>query len=475
MPANNNAANEELLYPPAKVAWFACIILFLGSTLAFMDRGIIGLFVVPMQRDLHLSDTQISLLLGFAFAAFNALFGLPVARWIDGGRRRSIAALGIAVWSVAAASCGLAGNFWQLFLARVGLGAGEASVTPAGVSLLADLFPPRRRGLAMGLFYAGLFVGGASASIVGGLLWRALGDLRMPLPLIGPLHSWQVILILVGSLGLIVAPLTLLIPEPQRLEGKRRSATGSVPLAAVAQYYKAHARTLVGHNAGFCLQNFAPLAAVAWVPTLLMRTEGWSLPKAGATIGVLTLILGPIGTATAGILVDVLARRGRTDGKLLVSIGAAGMCALASAMIAIDPAPGLIVAELGCLVYFATFSLPLAPGALQEIMPNAMRGQATAVYVFFTNFIGGAFAATAVALLTDFVFHDKAKLHLSFGIVGAVSGVLAALILTLTLRPFRITHSGHLAMQDRPESPSRGPGSGRPEQPPPALTRPRSS
>jgi len=244
-----------------------------------------------------------------------------------------------------------------------------------------------------------------------------------------------------------------LIPEPQRLEGRRRSETGSVPLATVARYYQTHARTLFGHNIGFCLQNFAGQAAVAWVPTLLMRTEGWSLPKAGQTIGVLTLILGPIGTATAGVLVDTLARRGRTDGKLLVSIGAAGMCALASAMIALDPAPGLIVAELGCLTFFATFSLPLAPGALQEVMPNAMRGQATAVYVFFTNFVGGAFAATAVALLTDFVFHDKAKLHLSFGIVGFVACVLAALILTWTLRPFRITHGEHLAMQTGPEIP----------------------
>src|SRR6202023_2968957 len=104
-----------------------------------------------------------------------------------------------------------------------------------------------------------------------------------------------VILILVGSLGLIVSPLTRMLPEPPRLEGGRRAATGSVPLAAVARYYKTHAQTLFGHNVGFCLQNFAGQAAVAWLPTLLMRTEGWSLPKAGQTIGVLTLILGPIG------------------------------------------------------------------------------------------------------------------------------------------------------------------------------------
>ncbi len=305
----------------------------------------------------------------------------------------------------------------------------------------------------MGLFYAGLFVGGACALIFGGMLWRALGDRPISLPIVGTLHSWQVVLILVGSLGLVVAPLTLMIPEPLRLEGGRRAVSGSVPLATVAAYYRTHARTLFGHNVGFCLQNFAGHAAAAWVPTLLVRTEGWSIAKAGATIGVMTLILGPIGTATAGSLVDALARRGRTDGKLLVSIGAAVMCAIACAVVALNPVPGLIVVALGFLTFFGTFSLPLAPGALQEIMPNAMRGQATAVYVAFTNLVGGGLAATTVALLTDFVFHDKAKLHLSFGLVGTIVCILAALTLTWTLRAFRITYSQHQAMQSSLEVP----------------------
>ena len=451
MPGNEGTESEKPLYPSPKVAWFACTVLFLGCTLAFMDRAVISLFVIPIQRDLHISDTQISLLVGFAFGAFNALFGLPVARWIDGGRRRTIAAIGIAVWSVAASSCGLAAHFWQLFLGRVGVGAGEASVTPAGVSLLADFFPPSRRGVPMGLFYAGVFVGGACALILGGLLWRSLGDRQVVLPFVGPLHSWQVVLILVAALGLFVAPVTMMIREPERLDGGRRARAGNFPLATVVQYYKTHARTLIGHNVGFCLQNFALHAGAAWLPTLLVRTDGWSIARAGATVGVMTLVLGPISTATAGILADALARRGRTDGKLLVSIVAAGMCALASALIALNPTPGLIIVALGVFMYFGTFSLPLAPGALQEIMPNAMRGQATAIYVAVTNLIGGGLAATAVAVLTDFVFHDKGKLHVSFGLVGAIVCILAALTLTSTLRAFRVTAREHQATQHNTE------------------------
>jgi len=162
---------------------------------------------------------------------------------------------------------------------------------------------------------------------------------------------------------------------------------------------------------------------------------------------VMTLVLGPIGTATAGMLADALARRGRTDGKLLVSIVAAGMCALASALIALNPAPGLIVVALGVFMFFGTFSLPLAPGALQEIMPNAMRGQATVIYVAVTNLVGGGLAATAVAVLTDFVFHDKGKLHISFGLVGGIVCILAALTLTSTLSAFRITAREHQSTQ----------------------------
>ena len=439
-------------YPPAREAWGASIILTLGVVLAFMDRNILSLFIVPIQRDLHLTDTEISLLIGFAFAVFNALFGLPVARWVDKGSRKTIAALGVAVWSLATASCALAGNFWQLFLGRVAVGAGEAAVTPCGVSLLADLFPPARRGAPMGVFYGGMFVGGGVAFILGGALWRQIGDRQVILPIVGQLHSWQAILIAVGALGLLVAPLTLMIREPQRLDGGRRVVSAGVPLGVVAQYYKTHARTLTGHNVGFCLQNFALHAGSAWLPTLLVRSHGWSIAQAGATFGAMSLILGPTGSTAAGLLADMLARRGRMDGKLIVSVGAALMCAGASALIALQPTTGSLMVGLACFSFFGAFSLPLGPGALQEIMPNAMRGQATAVYVAVTNLIAGGFAATAVALLTDFVFHDKNMLNVSFGIVGVIVCSLAALTLYSTLSSFRSTAR---SLRDAAEPPRR--------------------
>lgn len=431
--------DSQSLYPPARSAWWTCAVLTLGCVLAFVDRSILNLFIIPIQRDLDLSDTQISLLVGFAFGVFNAAFGLPVARWVDSGRRIVVATTGIAVWSVATMGCGLASNFSQLFVGRVAVGAGEAAVTPAGVSLLADLFPASRRGAAMGIFYAGAFIGTGGALILGGALWRAIGDRVLTLPIIAPVHSWQAILMLVGGVGLLVAPLTLSLREPSRKEGDRVIASAGVPVTEVARYYTTHKKTLFGHTFGFCLQNFALHAGAAWAPTLLVRTEGWSIPQAGTTFGLLMLILGPIGAITSGALADSLAKRGRRDSKLLVAILAATACALTSLIIAANPGSAAVVGALAVFSFFSVFTLPLAPGALQEVMPNAMRGQATAVYVGVTNLVAGGFAATAVALLTDYVFHDHAKLYLSFGLVGAVVCTLAGCILFATLKPFRAT------------------------------------
>lgn len=425
-------------YPSSARAWWACIVLTMGSFLAFVDRNIISLLVTPIQRDLGLSDTEISVLIGFAFAVFNAVFGLPVARLVDRGTRRTIAGLGIAAWSVATAACGFATNFWQMFLGRMSVGVGEAAVTPAGVSLIADYFPPHRRGLPMGVFYSGLFLGGGAAFVFGGMAWNALGD-RQYATVLGPLHSWQLILIGCGVLGAIVTPLTLSLREPQRLDGAGRAVAGGVPIKAVVAFYRRHAHALGSHNIGFCLLNFATLAGAAWTPTLLVRTLDWNIGQAGAVAGAMALVLGPAGSATAGALADALAARGRTDGKLIVCMGSGILCAIAAIVVALNPGQTAILVALSALSFFGAFKVPLAPGALQEIMPNAMRGQAVAIYVCVINLIGGGLSATCVALVTDHVLHDPMKLNQSYGLVGVVVSVLGTLILLSGLGAYRRT------------------------------------
>ena len=426
-------------YPSAPVAWWACIVLTLGSILGFADRGIVNLFVTPIQRDLHLTDTQISLVLGLAFGLFNALLGLPIGRWIDAGKRTRIALLGVLVWSLATAACGLAMNFWQLFLARAGVGGGEATIAPASVSLLADLFPPARRGLPLGIFYGSLFLGSGGALLLGGLMWRAFGDRLMAVPLLGTLHSWQVILLIVAATGLMIAPLTLTIREPARSTASGSAAPAGVPLAEVARFYRAHRRTLGGHHIAFLCFNFTLLGGAAWLPTMLVRVHGWSLTEAGTTIGGMMLILGPAGSAAAGLIADGLCRRGRSDGKFLVCIGAAtAMMAISCAFVVPLPRIGILVAVAG-FAFFGTFSLPMAAGTLQDMMPNAMRGQAIAIFLALVNVVGGGLAATIVAVLTDYVFLVQNYLGVALWTVGIVFSLLAGTTLLATLGGYRRT------------------------------------
>ncbi|NJR80604.1 MFS transporter [Sphingomonas corticis] len=422
-------------YPPARRAWTASVILTLGCILAFMDRGILSLFVVPIQRDLHLSDTEMGMVLGFAFGVFNAVFGLPMGRWVDVGNRKRIAALGVLVWSVANGACGLATSFWQLFVARTAVGIGESAVSPAGVSLIADYFPPGRRGRPMGLFYSGMKIGTGGVLLFGGLLWYSIGDRLLEVPIFGVLHSWQAILLGFAAIGFVVAPLTLMIAEPPRLTQSGGLAS-SASVADTLGFYRRHARALVGHNVGFCFNNFA-IHASGWLPALLMRSQGWTLVQAGLVYGTMLIVVAPVGAISAGLLGDRLLQRGHPDGRLRVAIAATCGVGLSGLAIGVVSDPYLIALALVCFAFFASFGLPLGPSALQDAVPNTMRGQAIAIYVLVTNVIAGGAAAVTVGLITQHVLGDAARVNEAFAIVAVVSCAGAALVLYASLRPFR--------------------------------------
>lgn len=427
---------SDVAYPPPRQAWFACTVLTLGCILAFMDRGILSLFVVPIQRDIGLSDTQMGLLIGFAFGIFNAIFGLPIGRWVDLGNRKLIASLGVFIWSVANGACGLASNFVQLFVARMGVGAGEGAVSPASVSLIADFFPPGKRGKPMGLFYSGMHIGSGGVLLFGGLLWYSIGDRLVDIPILGAVHSWQAILIGFAGIGLVVAPLTLLISEPPRLTPHGRVSQPAT-IGDTVGFYRRNSRALFGHNGGFCLQTFTLHAGSAWLPTILMRSQGWSLIQTGLIYGTMVILIAPIGTFSAGILGDRMLKAGRTDARLILGMYAACGTGLSGLVIGLTKDPLIVSAALGMFAFCGAFALPLGPAALQEAMPNTMRGQAIAIYVFCANVIAGGGAAVGVGMLTQYVFRDPSRTNEAFGLVAVVACSAAVIVLGLTRRPFR--------------------------------------
>src|SRR5215211_5283997 len=187
-------AVAEEAYPNPRYAWYVVGVLAFVYIFSFIDRQILNLLVRPIRRDLGISDTQMSLLMGFAFALFYTFFGIPLGRLADSRSRRTLIALGFAFWSMFTAACGLAKNFAQLMLMRMGVGVGEAALSPAAYSMITDYFPPKRRATAISIYSTGIYIGSGLALIIGGLVARfAAAQELWNLPVVGETRPWQVV------------------------------------------------------------------------------------------------------------------------------------------------------------------------------------------------------------------------------------------------------------------------------------------
>ena len=193
---NNNG------YPSSARAWATVAILMVAYVLSFVDRQILNLLVEPIRRDLAINDTQMSLLMGLSFALFYTVCGIPLGRVADTRSRRGLIAVGILFWSAATAACGMAKMYWQFLLCRIGVGVGEAALSPAAYSLIADSFPAERRATAISVYSMGVYLGSGLAFLVGGLVIQfasAQGDVT--LPVLGEVRPWQLIFLILGVAG----------------------------------------------------------------------------------------------------------------------------------------------------------------------------------------------------------------------------------------------------------------------------------
>lgn len=316
---------EDQPWPAPRLAWYALALLSLAYVLSYLDRILINLLIEPIQAQFQINDTQFGLLQSLAFGIFYTLMALPLGRLADSRDRRMIVAGGIALFSLFTAISGLARSYWQLFVARIGVGVGEASLTPSAYSLLSDYFPPERLGRAIGLFTMSAFVGTGLAYIGGGAVVEWLSGLgQLKLPVLGLLEPWQFTFLLIGIPGLLLAPLMLTMREPLRRGVKE---VKPVPLSEVVNELRSRKRTLMFIFAGFATVTFSSYASAVWTPAFFLRTYGWQPGEIGLWYGLIYLTFGTTGAIFGGWLSDRLMARGVLDAPLRVAaFGYLGTC-----------------------------------------------------------------------------------------------------------------------------------------------------
>lgn len=410
-------------FPPMRVGVFACILLVIGVIVSLIDRQILSLMIEPIQTDLGISDTQFSLLQGFAFMVLYSGAGLIFGYAVDRMSRRNIIIFCLIGWSMMTILCGLARNFWQLFGARVGVGIGEAGLHPAAYSLLCDFFAPRHRGRAFGVIGYAASVGSAVSFLGGGMLYTWLATHPIP-DVMGTLAPWQQTFIIAGLPGFLVAALFLLLREPARQTGAGPAAThagsGQVGLW---QFMRAKRRILVPLLLHYTLFQMCAYAFFGWTPAFYMRVHGATIAESGLIVGA-ALMIGGLGSLLTGYLGDRWIARGARGGRLrstflgvVIGVPAFAVCFLVDSL-----ALSIIAGVIGWATICIT--LTAAPIVLGDIVESHLRGRMFAVYGFVCTVLGSVFGPLCVALLTDGVFGDRASVNLSLVIV-MLSAMLA--------------------------------------------------
>ena len=419
-------------------AWYVVGVLLIAQTFSFLDRMIMGLLVGPIRETFQISDTQFSLLAGLAFSLFYAVMGLPLARIADSKSRRNLIAAGIAVWSIMTALCGLARGYWSLFLARVGVGIGEATLAPGAYSMITDYFPRSVLARALSVYMVGVTLGSGFAYMLGGAVVAYVENMdQLVLPVVGALHGWQLTFLIVGLPGVLVAFLMLAtVREPVR-RGVAAGDANSIPLADVVRYLWARRAAYGGHIVGVSIFIMVVYALNLWGPSYLIRTFGYSRPEAGWVFGVVMIVAGTAGLLLAGTLADAWMQRGTRDAyvrTILVSIVCIVPCAVSLGFVT-NHVLGVVM--IGLAVFFSAFQGGLAGGTLQLMTPNRMRGQVTAVYQLVANLIGLGLGPTVVAATTDYVFGYDAAIGKSIALSAALLCPLGGFILWRALPKIR--------------------------------------
>ncbi|WP_337043497.1 spinster family MFS transporter [Emticicia sp. 17c] len=420
-----------------RYAWYVLGVLLLAYISSFIDRQILTLLVKSIKESFGISDTQMGLLMGLSFALFYTLLGIPIGIMADRMSRKKIIGWGIAIWSLMTALCGLAGSFSMLFLARVGVGIGEATLSPAAYSMISDYFPKRKLGTAMSIYNMGVYLGSGLSILIGAAIRAMVGQENIHIPFVGEIFSWQVIFFYIGLPGLLIVLLLQTIKEPKRKEiDSDDEALKKASFFEISQYFKANKKTFLCLNFGIAFMSFASYASTYWVPTFFNRLHGWSDTKAGVTLGLLITIFATLGVVSGGRYADYLSKKGITNAKVLAGCGGMVIATFCTVGVLFSNTT-LTIIFIGLFCFFASFPYGSATAAIQEIVPNNMRATFSAFFLFIVNIIGLGLGPLCVGFLNDMVFNDPNKIHYSIFIAELLGCAMSATLLFLGLKPFK--------------------------------------
>jgi MFS family permease len=431
MSSPGSAANST---PSRAYAWYVVTLSMIAYIFSFVDRQILALLIGPIRKDLEISDTQFSLLHGLAFSLFYATMGLPIARLADRHSRPLIVSVGIFLWSLATAATGLGKNFAHIFLARMGVGVGEAALSPAAYSMIADLFPKETLGRALAVYSIGSFIGGGLAYLIGGAVVGLVGDVgSVALPLVGEVRAWQVVFFAVGLPGVLLAVLfALSVRDPSRQSPRSKSAS----VAEIWAFVGSNRSFFIAHYGGFTLCALALFGLMSWTPAYLTRVHHLTTAETGVVLG-LTLLLSNVGGVLAsGFLTDHFARQGRGDASMRAGMIGAALLAPAIALFSLSPNLTAAVAMIAIAFFFASFPLATSAAAMQIVSPPDMRAQISAMFLFLNSIFGLAVGGALIAMTTDYVFRNDNMVGVSVSLIGGAAAVAAALLLQSGLKPF---------------------------------------
>jgi MFS family permease len=434
---NGRAAEDPDPWPSPLAAWWAVAVFGIAAILSYTDRQILSLLVDPIRADLGVSDTQMSLLQGVAFALIYSVAGLPLGRLADLVPRRALLMTGIAVWTAGAVACGFAGDFAGLFVARVCVGIGEAALTPTVISMMGDLIPPHRRGTAIGVFWLGMVVGGGAALWIGGsLLQAAQSGAFSQLAILRDVVPWRASLLALALPGLAMLVLLLTVKEPARRRRDAQGAGGALPLVMVLAEIQRRGRLLYPLLGAGAVTSAVDFSLLNWAPSLLSRSYGYAPQTIGELLGAVVIATAAGGAVVGGLLSDRLGRLGGLRTRMMGCFASAA-CGLPILLFPFTHHAWQAVTLLGWWNFFSTSTGTMGSTVLQEVVPARMRGVAVSLGAFCNIALGLGLGTTATALLADFVFHDPRSLAASVGAVAIPAALGASIMLWIAARAWR--------------------------------------